>query len=633
MTSVFLSYDRDDAARAGEIAAALEGASYSVWWDQRIRGGAQYSHEIEQALRDSDVIVVLWSKSAVESAWVRDEAAEGRDRGKLVPVALDSARPPIGFRQFQTIDLSKGLRTRSGGGVQQLLEAVAHAAGAELSAAAIAPPRTKRPRPPILILAAAVAIAVALAAFMLLEPFGKAGTGAVSAAVMPADASPASKELADDLLAKLGGLSLQDGGPLRLLGAGQSSQAAFRFELGASTEHGQSRANLLLLDGRSSTLLWSGQFERAAARVGDLRQEIAFTATAVLRCALDAYRSQQLATKLDLLKTYLNGCAAMIGDDPPQAHVAAFRQIVKAAPAFVGGWSQLLFAEAGIAEPDAGQRRQIAADIAAARKLRADLPAAYAAEVGLLRPDDYRGALALFDRGLAHNPEDASLLGGRGEMLFSVGRTADAVADAKRSSELDSTSPIARANYIYTLANSGRVAAALAELARAERDWPGSSDLARVKYIVNSRYGDPKVAEAFMESSAFEGNLERGRIYLEARLHPTTANIDRAIADGRAAYAAHPEMAVHLMQVYGMFQRTDDLLAMLMTLPLHDAIGYREVYFRPTTRALWRDPRSLRFARRIGLLQYWTSSGKWPDFCSEPHFPYDCRTEAAKLTG
>ena len=39
------------------------------------------------------------------SAWVKDEAAEARDFERLVPVSIGSAKPPLGFRQFHTIDL------------------------------------------------------------------------------------------------------------------------------------------------------------------------------------------------------------------------------------------------------------------------------------------------------------------------------------------------------------------------------------------------------------------------------------------------------------------------------------------------------------------------------------------------
>jgi hypothetical protein len=38
-------------------------------------------------------------------------------------------------------------------------------------------------------------------------------------------------------------------------------------------------------------------------------------------------------------------------------------------------------------------------------------------------------------------------------------------------------------------------------------------------------------------------------------------------------------------------------------------------------------------AKRVGLVDYWRSSGRWPDFCSDPGLKYDCKAEAAKLSG
>ena len=50
MASVFLSYDRDDAATAKSIAHALEKTGHSVWWDRHIKSGAQYGRAIDEAL-------------------------------------------------------------------------------------------------------------------------------------------------------------------------------------------------------------------------------------------------------------------------------------------------------------------------------------------------------------------------------------------------------------------------------------------------------------------------------------------------------------------------------------------------------------------------------------------------------
>ena len=52
--------------------------------------------------------------------------------------------------------------------------------------------------------------------------------------------------------------------------------------------------------------------------------------------------------------------------------------------------------------------------------------------------------------------------------------------------------------------------------------------------------------------------------------------------------------------------------------------------FFPQTASMRRDPRFMKLAARLGLVDYWRSSGHWPDFCGEPTLPYDCRTEAAR---
>lgn len=106
MARVFLSYARADRVRVSELAAALERAGHEVWWDRRLSGGAEFEREIERALARADVVVVAWSTASVRSHWVRDEAAAGRDRNRLVPVSLDGTTPPLGFRQLHTIDVA-----------------------------------------------------------------------------------------------------------------------------------------------------------------------------------------------------------------------------------------------------------------------------------------------------------------------------------------------------------------------------------------------------------------------------------------------------------------------------------------------------------------------------------------------
>ena len=103
---IFFSYASVDRERVAPIVHALTEAGHTVWWDRHIAGGAAYAREIEAALEACQVVIVAWSKGSLGSDWVRDEAAFGRDRKRLLPVRLDAVEPPLGFRQYQTLDLT-----------------------------------------------------------------------------------------------------------------------------------------------------------------------------------------------------------------------------------------------------------------------------------------------------------------------------------------------------------------------------------------------------------------------------------------------------------------------------------------------------------------------------------------------
>ena len=105
--TVFLSYSREDQKRALPVIKALEAAGIKVWWDGLLEGGDTFLPTTEAALESADAVVVLWSKTSVLSHWVRDEATRGRERSCLVPLTIDGTHAPLGFRQFQTINISK----------------------------------------------------------------------------------------------------------------------------------------------------------------------------------------------------------------------------------------------------------------------------------------------------------------------------------------------------------------------------------------------------------------------------------------------------------------------------------------------------------------------------------------------
>jgi hypothetical protein len=106
MADIFVSYVREDQRRAAELSSAFSGQGWSVWWDRRIPAGDSFEEVIARELGSAKCVVVLWSQASVRSNWVKDEAEEARNRGVLVPVLIDDVKPPFGFRQYQTVNLS-----------------------------------------------------------------------------------------------------------------------------------------------------------------------------------------------------------------------------------------------------------------------------------------------------------------------------------------------------------------------------------------------------------------------------------------------------------------------------------------------------------------------------------------------
>ena len=66
MAKVFLSYSREDAAAAKQLAECMAGAGHQVWWDRHIQGGSRFATEIDRELKEADAVVVLWTNASNE---------------------------------------------------------------------------------------------------------------------------------------------------------------------------------------------------------------------------------------------------------------------------------------------------------------------------------------------------------------------------------------------------------------------------------------------------------------------------------------------------------------------------------------------------------------------------------------
>lgn len=105
VTDVFISYARSDLPRVRVIAEKLKDAGLSVFWDRMIPAGVDYQHFLGEALDHSRLVLVVWSREAISSDWVRAEAEYARVRKRLISCRIEecSLGPP--FNTFHTADL------------------------------------------------------------------------------------------------------------------------------------------------------------------------------------------------------------------------------------------------------------------------------------------------------------------------------------------------------------------------------------------------------------------------------------------------------------------------------------------------------------------------------------------------
>ncbi len=331
MASIFLSYARDDAASAKALAKCLERAGHSVWWDRHIAGGTEYSGEIETALRESDVVLVLWSETASHSAWVRDEAAEGRDSGRLIPLLIDSNPPPLGFRQVQSISIA-GWSGRGNppefaalkAAIAKLAEARGHLAEPEQAAA------SPRRRLMLAAIAGVAALLIALVSGFYLVKGGPAEAEAPVIAVLPfADLSPGRDKafLAEGVgeailtvLAKEPGLKVIGRTSASQLHEAGSAAPEMRKAMGithvlegsARSMGEQLRMSVRLINAADGQQIWAEEYDRKFDNIFAVQDEIGRAVAQRLRGSLALSRvptAQQ--TSADAYTLYLAARAKM----------------------------------------------------------------------------------------------------------------------------------------------------------------------------------------------------------------------------------------------------------------------------------------------------------------------------------
>ncbi len=95
MTKIFISYASIDSAFADEYYDELLQRGHEVWMDRaELKGGQDWVKVIQERIRWSEAMIVLWSAGALASAWVEMEMTYAHTlKKKIIPLQIDQTSP------------------------------------------------------------------------------------------------------------------------------------------------------------------------------------------------------------------------------------------------------------------------------------------------------------------------------------------------------------------------------------------------------------------------------------------------------------------------------------------------------------------------------------------------------------
>jgi TolB-like protein len=627
-STVFLSYAHDDHAKAERLADALQQAGFIVWWDALIEGGSRYAATIDEALGAADAVVVLWSRHSIDSDWVRDEAAQGRDRQRLVPLSLDGSQPPLGFRQIQVIDLS---RWRGNADIPKLAaieRAIAALAGRPAAARRIVSAPVSRRR--ALAIGGGTAAAVAGGGLIAWQSglIGAAPAAARTIAVLPfknLSGDPGQIYMSDGLTEEIRSALSRNAG---LLVLASTTSNTVREDAGDARSIARTLRVAYLLDGsvqragdrvRVATNLTNGEtgFSEWSQRVERKLGDIFAFQTEIARSVSDAL-SVRMATDAPALggtrnarayESYLHGKALYNlakGEKSDREARADFEIAITADPKFALAHAALSRVLASLAASSAAASelkplyRQAVAEAQTAIDLVPTLPQGqlalgYARFAGFL---DVRGAKASYDKAYQYGRGDADIVLLYALYCVRARRFAEARDAIDRALALDPLNPRthrAAGSIAYSSRDYGL---AIEHFRRALALNPGMTNangMLAYSLLQLGRLDDARQAAGAEKKAMFKYTALASLEHRAGNRAAAQKALDALVGEeGDAALYQQAE----IMAQWG---RTDDSIALLNKARAVGDSGLTSIVTDPLLDPIARDPRFARLVKEIGF--------------------------------
>lgn len=109
MPDIFISYSKQERQLTEDLAKYLEAEGYVVWWDTSLVTGENFRSAIKQQLDDARAVIVVWTRSSVNSDWVVSEAEHAARQTKLIPLRaadllMEQIPNPFNVRHTEVVE-------------------------------------------------------------------------------------------------------------------------------------------------------------------------------------------------------------------------------------------------------------------------------------------------------------------------------------------------------------------------------------------------------------------------------------------------------------------------------------------------------------------------------------------------
>lgn len=398
------------------------------------------------------------------------------------------------------------------------------------------------------------------------------------------------------------------------------------------------RVSAHLMEAASHTTLWSDRYDRGLEDIFAVQDEI----SASIARALDQAFARTPATTVEpaVYDLYLRSNPKSYAPDELRTHIDVLELVTERAPQFAAAWGRLAFLRAFLRyyQPfaeRAASAAQVHRDAERALALDAQNIDALAGQYFVIAPfGQFIEADAALDR-LRRAPGTGDARRYIGWALRHFGWMREAVEVTEQVYRLDALDPMSANLLALARMAAGRVAEAIpvfeelvermpamsfpvSSLLRAhafQHDWVAVDRLlalAEQRQLREFQDGLPFIRAKRDPSPE---HLGAWRTELEAHVRKT-GGVDAS----RLVYAAHLGLVDEAMQrrmphALGPAGNADDIMG---------PDGYRTaLLFQAGMPELRNDPRFARLCARLGMVEFWLASGKWPDCADE--VPYDFR--------